>query len=192
MPATFTRSTHVEPERRDTGIGGKPPVDRRPTGGGGEGDNWENRQPGRRGPRELLNRYRLAITFALAGDLMFFVALVSAFYVRQASGHIDGANNYISDWHPLAVPPILWLNTAVLLLSSLTHRNRPPPALPRDRRHGRVVRPRQTHRPPRNPLADRYRRPRNALRRRSVGRLADSSTPRASSTRPTPTAISST
>jgi len=120
MPATFTRTTQVEPERRDTGIGGKPPVDRRPTGGGGEGDNWDNRPSGRRGPRELLTRYRLAMTFALAGDMMFFVALVSAFFVRQSSGHIDGGNNYVSDWHPLSVPPILWLNTAVLVLSSLT------------------------------------------------------------------------
>ena len=119
MPATFTR-TPVEPERKDTGIGGKPPVDRRPTGGGGGDENWENRQPGRRGPRELLTRYRMAVLFALAGDLMFFVAMVSAFFVRQSAGHIDASNNYISDWHPLAVPPILWLNTAVLLLSSLT------------------------------------------------------------------------
>jgi cytochrome c oxidase subunit 3 len=120
MPATFTRATQVEPERRDTGIGGKPPVDRRPTGGGGEGDNWENRPPGRRGPRALLHRYRISMVFALAGDLMMFVALTSAFFVRQASGHIDGSNNYISDWHPLTIPPILWLNTAVLILSSLT------------------------------------------------------------------------
>jgi cytochrome c oxidase subunit 3 len=120
MPATFTRATQVEPERRDTGIGGKPPVDRRPTGGGGEGDNWDNRPSGRRGPRELLTRYRLAMTFALAGDMMFFVALVSAFFVRQASGHIDASNNYISDWHPLSIPPILWLNTAILVLSSFT------------------------------------------------------------------------
>lgn len=120
MPATFTRTTQVEPERRDTGIGGKPPVDRRPTGGGGEGDNWENRPSGRRGPRELLTRYRLAMAFALAGDMMFFVALVSAFFVRQTAGHIDGANSYVSDWRPLSVPPILWLNTAVLVLSGFT------------------------------------------------------------------------
>jgi cytochrome c oxidase subunit III len=52
--------------------------------------------------------------------MMFFVALVSAFYVRQAAGHINGANDYVSDWHPMALPPILWLNTAVLVLSSLT------------------------------------------------------------------------
>lgn len=119
MPATFTRHP-VEIERKDTGIGGKPPLDRRPTGGGGDGDNWENRPSGRRGPRELLGRYRLGVVFALAGDLMFFVALVSAFFVRQSAGHFDARENYISDWHPLAVPPILWLNTAVLLLSSVT------------------------------------------------------------------------
>jgi cytochrome c oxidase subunit III len=119
MPATFTRHP-VEIERKDTGIGGKPPVDRRPTGGGGDGDNWENRPSGRRGPRELLSRYRLGVIFALAGDLMFFVAIVSAFFVRQSAGHFDARENYISDWRPLAVPPILWLNTAALLLSSVT------------------------------------------------------------------------
>jgi cytochrome c oxidase subunit 3 len=119
MPATFTRHP-VEIERKDTGIGGKPPLDRRPTGGGGDGDNWENRPSGRRGPRELLGRYRLGVLFALAGDLMFFVALVSAFFVRQSAGHFDARENYVSDWHPLAVPPILWINTAILILSSLT------------------------------------------------------------------------
>ncbi|MBB6146639.1 cytochrome c oxidase subunit 3 [Silvibacterium bohemicum] len=119
MPATFT-SHPVEIERKDPGIGGKPPVDRRPTGGGGDGDNWENRPSGRRGPRELLSRYRLGVIFALAGDLMFFVAIVSAFFVRQSAGHFDARENYVSDWHPLAVPPILWLNTAVLLLSTVT------------------------------------------------------------------------
>lgn len=119
MPATFTRSP-IEIERKDTGMGGKPPVDRRPTGGGGGGDdNWDS-QSSRRGPRELLSRYRLGVLFALAGDLMFFVALVSAFFVRQGTGHFDPAENYVSDWHALAVPPILWINTAVLLLSSVT------------------------------------------------------------------------
>ena len=43
MPATFTRHP-VEPERKDPGIGGKPPVDRRPTGGGGGDENWDSRQ----------------------------------------------------------------------------------------------------------------------------------------------------
>src|ERR1700739_4450345 len=119
MPATFTRNP-AEIERNDTGIGGKPPFDRRPTGGGGDGENWDNHPNGRRGPRELLIRYRLGVMFALAGDLMFFVAMVSAFFVRQSSGHFDIHDNFINDWRPLAVPPILWLNSAVLLLSSAT------------------------------------------------------------------------
>jgi cytochrome c oxidase subunit 3 len=79
MPATFTR-TPAETERKDPGFGGKPPVSRRPTGGGGDGENWENRQPGRRGPRDLLGRYRMGLFFVLASDLMFFIALVSAFF----------------------------------------------------------------------------------------------------------------
>jgi cytochrome c oxidase subunit 3 len=119
MPATFTRNP-VDVERKDTGIGGKPPLDRRPTGGGGDGENWDNHPHGRRGPRELLIRYRLGVMFALSGDLMFFVALVSAFFVRQSAGHFDVYNHFTTDWRPLAVPPILWLNTAVLLLSSVT------------------------------------------------------------------------
>jgi cytochrome c oxidase subunit 3 len=120
MPATFTRH-QVETERRDTGFGGKPPVDRRPTGGGGGDENWESRPSGRRGgPRELLIRYRMATLSGLAGDFVFFAVLVTAFFVHQSSGHIDAAENYVSDWHPLSAPPILWLNTAILLLSSMT------------------------------------------------------------------------
>jgi cytochrome c oxidase subunit III len=119
MPATFTRN-QVEIERKDPGIGGKPPLDRRPTGGGGDGENWDNQQPGRRGPRELLIRYRLGVLFGLAGDLMFFIALVSAFFVRQSTGHFDVHDNYINDWRPLAMPHILWFNTAILLLSGVT------------------------------------------------------------------------
>ena len=119
MPATFTRN-QVDIERKDPGTGGKPPLDRRPTGGGGDGENWGDHSDGRHGPRELLIRYRLGVIFALAGDLMFFVALVSAFFVRQSTGHFDVHDNYINDWRPLAVPTILWLNTAVLLLSGVT------------------------------------------------------------------------
>ena len=119
MPATFTR-TPVETERKDPGFGGKPPVARRPTGGGGDGENWDNRPSGRRGPRDLLGRYRMVLFFALASDLMFFIALVSAFFARQSSGHFTPNNTWVIDWRPVAVPPILWINTALILLSSLT------------------------------------------------------------------------
>ncbi|HEX3660689.1 MAG TPA: cytochrome c oxidase subunit 3 [Acidobacteriaceae bacterium] len=119
MPATFTRH-QVETERRDTGYGGKPPVDRRPTGGGGGDENWDSRPSGRRGPREQLLRFRLAMFSGLAGDFVFFAVLVSAFFVHPNSGHISPADLFVSDWHPMQAPPILWINTAILLLSTLT------------------------------------------------------------------------
>jgi cytochrome c oxidase subunit 3 len=119
MPATFTPRPQTDIERKDPGFGGKPPLDKRPTGGGGEGDSGDDGLR-RRGPRELLDRYRLGLFFMLAGDLMFFIALVSAFFVRQSAGHFDARENYITDWHPLRMPPILWVNTAVLLLSSVS------------------------------------------------------------------------
>jgi cytochrome c oxidase subunit III len=40
---------------------------------------------------------------------MFFMALASAFIVRKGASH---------DWVPIHIPPILWLNTVVLLTSS--------------------------------------------------------------------------
>ena len=120
MPTTFTRYP-VETERKDPGIGGKPPVDRRPTGGGGSGDDDEWKKLGRSGPRELLNRFRLIMFFGLAGDMMFFLALAVMFYAHQGTGHFDPRNHeFIGDWHPVQLPPILFLNTAILVLSSLT------------------------------------------------------------------------
>jgi cytochrome c oxidase subunit 3 len=119
MPSTFTR-THEETERREPGIGGKPPVDRRPTGGGGGGgdDDW-NQERG--GPRELLYRIRIFVFSALGGDMMFFVVLVVLFYARQAGLRMDPrSHEMIGDWHPVLLPPILYLNTALLLLSTLT------------------------------------------------------------------------
>jgi cytochrome c oxidase subunit 3 len=77
MPSTFTRSP-AETERKEPGIGGKPPVDRRPTGGGGGGgdDDWNR---ARRGPRELLHRIRFFVFSALTADMLSFAVLVLFF-----------------------------------------------------------------------------------------------------------------
>ena len=101
----------------DNGNGRRPPTDKR-TGGNGDGDNWHERPQGRRGPRERLAQARVGLFFALGGDLMFFVALVSVFFVTKATGHFDAYDRYINEWLPTAIPSILWLNTAVLILSS--------------------------------------------------------------------------
>lgn len=122
MPATFTHKP-AKKKRRDPGKGGLPPVVRRPTGGDGEGgdgggDNWRNE---RGGPRELLLRIRFFVFSALAADMLFFAVLVAIFFARQAGTHMDPrTHEQIGDWHPVLLPPILYLNTAVLLLSGLT------------------------------------------------------------------------
>ena len=119
MPSIFTPSP-VETERKAPGTGGKPPVDRRPTGGGGGGgdDDWRNSH---RGPRELLYRVRAFVFCALAGDMMFFVVLVVLFYARQTGTHLDPRTlRQVGDWHPVLMPPILFLNSAILMLSMLT------------------------------------------------------------------------
>ena len=119
MPSLFA-PIHTETDRISPGNGGKPPVDRRPTGGGGGGGDDDSSQP-QRSPRELLHRTRTFVFYALACDMMFFVVLVVLFYARQAGTHMDPKTlRQIGDWHPVQLPPILFLNTAVLLLSSLT------------------------------------------------------------------------
>jgi cytochrome c oxidase subunit 3 len=123
MPTITPINTEWEKKRHlddhDSGHGRRPPTDKR-TGGGGDNDNWNDRPQGRRGPREKLSRARLGLFFALAGDTMFFVAIVSAFFVAQGSSHIDSYNHYVNEWLPTTIPPILWLNTAILLLSSVS------------------------------------------------------------------------
>ena len=119
MNATFTRRP-AKKKRRELGTGGLPPVTRRPTGGGGGGgdDEWKNEG---KGPRELLRRIRFFVFSALAADMVFFAVLVTIFFARQAGLRMDPrSHEQIGDWHAVLLPPILYLNTAVLLLSCLT------------------------------------------------------------------------
>src|SRR5208282_458231 len=83
-----------------------PPEGRGGGRGGGDGDS----QPGPRRRGVPGRVYFTGIWLALAAILMFFMALVSAYIVRKGTG---------GDWRPVTLPRILWLNTAVLLLSSL-------------------------------------------------------------------------
>jgi len=119
MPATFTR-TPAQTERKEPGIGGKPPAAKRPTGGGGGGGDDDSR-PERRGPGELLRTVRFFVLSALAADMLFFAVLALFFFARQAGLRMDPRTHQFSgDWRPVLLPPILFLNTAALLLSTLT------------------------------------------------------------------------
>jgi cytochrome c oxidase subunit 3 len=55
--------------------------------------------------------YFTAMQVGLAGIVMFFMALTSSFLVRKGLG---------SDWVAIALPPVLWFNSLVLLGSSFT------------------------------------------------------------------------
>jgi cytochrome c oxidase subunit 3 len=74
-----------------------------PGGFGGGGGFPEYRVPAR--------TYRLGMWFALTGIVMFFAAFTSALVVRKGMSF---------DWAAIAVPRVLWLNTGVLILSSIT------------------------------------------------------------------------
>ena len=57
------------------------------------------------------DRYRLGMWVALTSVVMLFTALTSAYIVRAASSN---------DWRPIAMPRLLWLSTAVIIISSVT------------------------------------------------------------------------
>jgi cytochrome c oxidase subunit 3 len=58
---------------------------------------------------------------ALAADMLFFAVLALFFFARQAGLRMDPRTHQFSgDWRPVLLPPILFLNTAALLLSTLT------------------------------------------------------------------------
>ena len=79
--------------------------------GGGRPDDHRNR----------LRRYRIGMFFALAAVVMLFVSFTSAYIVRQGVGTwSDASARYVTDWQPISLPPILWINTVILLVSSFT------------------------------------------------------------------------
>ena len=109
MATTFSPVAVDEPK-----IGGGPPtVVPPPRGGWGDGrpDDFRNR----------LRRYRIGMFFALAAVVMLFVSFTSAYIVRQGVGTwSDASARYVTDWKPISLPPILWVNTIILLASSFT------------------------------------------------------------------------
>ena len=97
---------------RSIGIkGGRPngngsPGKKGPGGdGGGSDDNARQLTPD--------HRYRIGMWVALCSITMLFTALTSAYIVRS---RLSTAN----DWQPISVPRMLWLSTALILLSSVT------------------------------------------------------------------------
>lgn len=125
MPAIITPPDLDRRSRRteeyDGGHGRRPPNggDLKRTGGGGDNDGW-NESASRRRPGDRLATYRLGLFLVLGAVFMFFTGVVIVFFLSQSNRHLDSYNSFANVWLPTAVPPILWLNTAALLVSSIT------------------------------------------------------------------------
>jgi cytochrome c oxidase subunit 3 len=94
--------------QKKVGLGGVPPgpKDGSPRGGSNSSRNGYD-SFGRFSP----SKYRIGMWVALAAVAMMFTALTSAYIVRA---------NTSNDWRPIAMPPLLWLSTALILVSSIT------------------------------------------------------------------------
>ena len=60
---------------------------------------------------------RIGLWVFLAVITSLFALFFSAYFMRMGHGH--GAGHAISDWQSFSKPPILWLNTVLLTLSSV-------------------------------------------------------------------------
>jgi len=104
MPGTTsTPDIELVIEKKAGGGGGVLPPDGGSGGGGDEGKKRPNRP-------SSPARYYTGIAIGIISVLMFFMALASAFLVRKGG----------SDWVPVHIPALLWVNTIVLLASSGT------------------------------------------------------------------------
>ena len=90
-----------------TGLGGGS----KSRGSNGNGGPKRNGHGGASDFESSANRYRIGMWVALASIMMMFTALTSAYIVRAGSA---------DDWKTLSMPRVLWLSTALILISSVT------------------------------------------------------------------------
>lgn len=91
-----------------------------PPGRGGDGDQGPSGEAP--GYYERLRRYRLGVVVFMASVAMIFVALTSAYIVRQGLGSYDAdTRTYTVDWQPAPLPyTLLIINSLILIASSIT------------------------------------------------------------------------
>ena len=95
--------------------GGAPPS---PGNDGGEGGPFDY---GSAAFAQRLRRARLGMFVALSAIAMIFISFTSAYLVRQGLPTIDPRTaTLVHDWLPVRLPPLLLVNTLVLLVSGLT------------------------------------------------------------------------
>jgi cytochrome c oxidase subunit 3 len=113
MPTTITTDVEVKPGIGAGGGGPGPggdPFGSRPSGSKDWPPGWTSEDAAEP------EKYRIGMWVGLASILMLFIALTSAYIVRGVPALGGGQN----DWLPIDMPSVLWLNTVVLLASSLS------------------------------------------------------------------------
>ena len=70
---------------------------------------------------QRLRRARLGLAVGAIGIVMVFVSFTSAYIVRQGLPTLDPhSNTLVHDWFPLSLPALLFFNTGLLMISSVT------------------------------------------------------------------------
>jgi cytochrome c oxidase subunit 3 len=87
------------------GDGGVRPPDHRDGDGGDDADKHQPQKPARD------DQYVTAVLVGMVSITVFFLVLVAVFFIRRGIS---------KDWVPVHLPLLIWVNTAVLLISSLT------------------------------------------------------------------------
>jgi len=68
-----------------------------------------------------LRRARLGLAVGAIGIVMVFVSFTSAYIVRQGLPTLDPrTNTLVRDWFPLSLPALMFFNTGLLMISSVT------------------------------------------------------------------------
>lgn len=114
MPTTLTADVETKPGLGagggKLGPGGGNPPGSGPSGSKDWPPGWTSEDASEP------EKYRIGMWVALASILMLFIALTSAYIVRGVPALGGGE----PDWVPIEMPSVLWINTAVLLLSSVS------------------------------------------------------------------------
>ncbi|HXG63984.1 MAG TPA: cytochrome c oxidase subunit 3 [Blastocatellia bacterium] len=118
MGVTVSDDMQVRPGKVGAG-GGPGPGD---NGGGPPGPGPEDDRPDwppgfSREDAIQPQKYRVGMWIGLVSIAMLFIALTSAYIVRQMPPE---SADRLNDWVWIDMPPVLWLTTAVILLSSVS------------------------------------------------------------------------
>jgi len=109
--ASYTPTVAVDDPRTSSGGSRTQPPD-----WGSDGGNFDSHYFDTR-----LRRARLGLVVGLTGIAMIFISFTSAYIVRQGLPTLDPRSNVLlHDWFPVPLPRLLFINTVVLLISSVT------------------------------------------------------------------------